>query len=192
MVLLAAVASASLVAGCSQPNAGHPTPQASTNEATAGTSSAATPSENELPLSNFASDPCGLLRADQISSLGQFKAPEKGALEIGVTCKWHALDVLEGASVTVTVPTNGTDFTQAAKNFKDIATVYTEKKVSDLPAFSGDPTDAKGNCTTGVGTPSKSFFLLQVSTENESSPEYTNSCGTSEKIAAFVVKNLKG
>jgi hypothetical protein len=41
-----------------------------------------------------------------------------------------------------------------------------------------------------VGTSSKDAILVQMNVKNTKAPEHKDSCGASEKVAAFVVQNL--
>jgi hypothetical protein len=190
LILFAATASVLLVAGCSQKNPGQANPQSNTGTAT-GTGTSAPPTAAGLDLTKFKDDPCGLLKTDQLAGLGTFKAPEPGSSSVGPKCRWPALDVTKGAAYTVTVNTNGNTFDQVSENVKG-SKVYRQAKVADYPAVSSDPTNGLGNCLTAVGTSSKDVFFVQISTLNESTPEYQDSCGTTERVAALVVQNLKG
>jgi hypothetical protein len=188
-ILLAAIASVALIAGCSQKDGGQATPQSGAGTATSGTSAA--PNEPQVGLSKFASDPCALLKADQLTSLGSFKAPRKDASSVGQRCTWSAQDVIKGAAYSVVVKTNTDTFEQVAENSKGVP-VYKRTTVASYPAVSSDQTTGKGNCTTAVGVSSKEVFYAQISIENTAAPEYQDSCAATEKVAALVVQNLKG
>src|SRR4051812_30729552 len=95
--------SALLVSGCSQKNAGQATPQSSaskTTETTAGGSSTNSP-EAGFSVSKVASDPCSLLKPQQVTQLGTFKAPEKSSSAAGNRCTWAAQDVTKGVTYSV-------------------------------------------------------------------------------------------
>jgi hypothetical protein len=192
LIMLTAATAMLLVAGCSQKNPGDANPQSnpSTAESTSATSSA-NPTGSELSVAKFASNPCGLLTADQLAQLGTFKAPETSDNPLGNKCRWGAQDILKGAAYSVIVGTKGQTFDDVAKNSQGV-TVYRPTTVGGYQAVSSDATDGKGNCTTAVGTSSKDVFVVQISIENESAPEHADSCAATEKVAALVVQNLKG
>lgn len=194
LIMLTAAATMLLVTGCSQKSGGQASPQPSPGT-TASTTTAATSSANstgpELPVTQFASNPCGLLKTDQLAQLGTFKAPETSDNPLGNKCRWAAQDILKGAAYSVIVGTKGQTFDEVAKNSQGVK-VYRPTTVGGYQAVSSDATDGKGNCTTAVGTSSKDVFIVQVSVENESAPEHADSCAATEKVAALVVQNLKG
>ena len=184
-----------LMSGCSQKNAGQPTPETGatgTSETTPATTSTNSP-EQGFTVSKFASDPCSLLKADQTASLGTFKAPEKSESAAGKRCTWAAQDVTKGITYSVVVGTSGSTFADIAESSKGVK-VYRQTTVDKFPAVSSDSTTGQGNCTTAVGAApsSKEVFLVQISTLKQGTPEYTDSCGATEKVAALVVQNLKG
>ncbi|HWO68296.1 MAG TPA: DUF3558 family protein, partial [Umezawaea sp.] len=124
--------------------------------------------------------------------LGTFKAPVKSNNQVAAQCRWAAQDVTKGVAYTVAVTTTGTTFQTAADQAKSKSPFFETTKVSEYPAYNFDGTDAKGSCSTGVGTPSKGVFLVQINMENKALPEYNDPCAATEKVAALVIKNLKG
>ncbi|WNV89920.1 DUF3558 domain-containing protein [Umezawaea sp. Da 62-37] len=195
LILLMAV-SACLLGACSEKDPGTPSaePDVSTGTATGTTSSAPSTDTGapELSLNAFADKPCDLLKSDEIAQLGTFKAPVKSSNEATTQCRWAAQDVTKGVAYTVAVTTNGVAFETAAQQAKSNNPYFETTEVSEYPAFNTDGTDAKGSCSTGVGTPSKGVFLVQINMENKALPEYNAPCAATEKAAALVVKNLKG
>jgi len=194
LILLMAI-SACLLAGCSEKDPGTPSAESTTRTGTPSSGTSTTTADSGLPelaLDTFKSDPCQLLKTDQVAELGTFKAPVKSTNEVAVQCRWGAQDVTKGATYTVAIATTEASFDSASAQAKQKFPVFTLKKVLDYPAYSADATDAKGACTTGVGTPSKGVFLVQIIMDNEKLPEYNNPCAATEKAAEFVVKNLKG
>jgi hypothetical protein len=193
LIMLTAAAAMLLVSGCSQKSAGEASPQSSpgTAEGTTTTTSSASSTGPELSVTKFASNPCGLLKADQLAQLGTFKAPETSDNPLGNKCRWAAQDILKGAAYSVIVGTKGQTFDEVAKNSQGVK-VYRATTVGGYQAVSSDATDGKGNCTTAVGTSSKDVFVVQISIENENAPEHADSCAATEKVAALVVQNLKG
>lgn len=195
LILLVAV-SACLLGSCSAKDPGTPSAESGAPTGTSGSTASSAPSTStggaELPISTFTDKPCELLKADQVAQLGTFKAPAKSTNSVASLCKWGAQDILKGLSYTISVATTGTDFKTSAEQAKANNPYFKETKVGEYPAYNSDGTDAKGSCTTGVGTPSKGVFLAQVIMENEALPEYEDPCAATEKVAALVIQNLKG
>jgi uncharacterized protein DUF3558 len=195
LILLMAV-SACILGGCSEKDPGSASAESGARtEAPSSTASNAPSTDTggpELPLNTFADKPCELLKPDQVAQLGTFKAPAKSTNQAAVQCRWAAQDVTKGAAYTVAVANTGVTFQTSADQAKQNNPYFKPTKVSEYPAFNFDGTDAKGSCTTGVGTPSKGVFLVQINMENKALPEYNDPCAATEKVAALVIANLKG
>ncbi|PRY42698.1 uncharacterized protein DUF3558 [Umezawaea tangerina] len=144
-----------------------------------------------MSFAKFIDKPCDVLTSAQITTLGTFKEAKPSTDSTGPSCRWAATDPTKGISYTVSLLTDGTTIDKVTENVKT-APVYRKAEVSGLPAVSSDSTDGKGTCATAVGASSKDTFLVQISTLNESTPEYKDSCGATEKVAALVIQNLKG
>jgi hypothetical protein len=144
-----------------------------------------------LDLSKFTSNPCGALTADQLATLGSFKVAEPGSGTFGPNCWWKATKVLEGAGYKVTMVTNGTTIESLIENNKSLQ-VFKETTIEGLRAASWDQTNASANCSTAVGTSSKGAILVQMNIENVNAPERKDTCVAAEKVAALVVRNVKG
>lgn len=190
LILLTIAACATAVSGCSTKDPGRATTQTPSTETTSPSTSkrAAGP---DLDLSRFTSNPCQLLKPDQLAQLGTFDAPESGNQQLGPGCTWTAKEVLKGATYSVTLSTKGNTLESMMQNAKT-EPVFREATVAGYPAFSSDGTTGKGDCGTYVGTSDKDAVVVQISVENRESPEYKDSCGATEKVAALVVGNLKG
>lgn len=194
LILLATVAVAGLASGCSDKDPGQATAESPTSTATTTTSSSESTSGSsgpELDLSKFADSPCDLLKADQLSQLGTFKAPEVDDGPLGPGCRWKAQKVTEGPTYAVTLSTQGDTLESMMENAKG-EPVFKETTVLGYRAFSSDQTNGKGTCSTTVGTSSEDAVVVHATTLNESSPEYSDTCAASEKFATLVVTTLKG
>ncbi|GAA3848237.1 hypothetical protein GCM10022243_12840 [Saccharothrix violaceirubra] len=189
-----AAAAAILIAGCSEKSPGRPSSVATADSGTTRTpgTTGSSSAKGDLNPERYADKPCELLKPAQLSGLGSFKAPESDKGVLGPSCTWYAQKVLEGTTYEVTVVTDGTRFPDMVSNTKD-EPVFREAEVAGYRAVSSDGTDGKGNCGTSVEvTGAGGWFLLQASVENKKSPDYTDTCATTEKVAALVVQNLKG
>lgn len=191
LILLMAV-SACLLGGCSEKGTGRPSAESGVTTGTPSTTPSTDTGGPELPLSTFVDKPCDLLKSSEVAQLGTFKAPVKSTNQVTAQCRWAAQDITKGTTYTVAVATTGVSFETSATQAKDNNPYFKTTKVSDYPAYNSDGTDAKGSCTTGVGTPSKGVFLVQINMENKALPEYDAPCVATEKVAALVIQNLKG
>jgi hypothetical protein len=192
-LILLATASIALLSGCTG-ETGRATPGTQTGSATGTSTQPSTSFEGvELDLGKFASKPCDALTAVQATSLGSFRtpAPGTGSGILGPSCVWQAQKVLEGATYEITMVTEGSTL-QSMTEVNKTLDVFRETKVAGYSAISWDQTTGKGNCSTAVGTSSKDAILVQMNVENTEAPEYKDSCGASEQVAALVVQNLKG
>lgn len=190
LILLTTAAFAAAVSGCSTKDPGRATTESPTTETTSPSSSRRA-SGPDLDISKFASRTCDLLTADQLARLGTFDHPETDDDAFGPGCRWGAKEVLKGAAYTVTLSTKGNTLESMMANART-EPVFRETTVAGYPAFSSDGTNGKGNCGTYVRTSSKDAVVVQISIENKDAPEYKDSCGATEKVAALVVENLKG
>ncbi|WP_189222474.1 DUF3558 domain-containing protein [Saccharothrix coeruleofusca] len=188
------MAVAGLAAGCSAKDHGQAAAESTTSTTITTTSwSKSTPGSAvpELDLSNFAYSPCDLLKADQLSQLGTFKAPEVDDSPLGPGCRWKSQKVTEGPTYAVTLSPQGNTLESMMENARS-EPVFKETTVLGYRAFSSDQTNGKGTCSTTVGTSSEDAVVVHATTLNESSPEYGDTCAASEKFATLVVTTLKG
>jgi hypothetical protein len=190
LILLTTAAFVTAVSGCSTNHPGRATTAPATTETTSPSVSKQA-SGPDLDLSKFTSDPCQLLKADQLAQLGSFKTPQKWDAPLGPGCRWNAEEVTKGAAYAVALSTKGNTLESMIASGRS-EPVFREATVAGYPAFSSDGTNGKGNCSTYVGTSSKDAIVIQMASENKDAPEYQDSCGATEKVAALVIGNLKG
>jgi hypothetical protein len=195
LVLLATIASISLVSGCSGTDPGRPAPETGARTGSAGT--ATSPSSSfegvELDTSKFSGKPCEALTTAQLSTLGTFKTPEPGTSALGPSCDFRAQKVLEGVTYEIVIASSGNTLKSIIENLRSSNTpVVEETKVDGYAAVNSDQTNAKGACATAVGTSGEDAISVQLITENKALPEYNDPCGQTEKVAALVIQNLKG
>lgn len=191
VIALVAVTLAGVVSGCSDKNPGNATAQPPTGSSTETTSSKPTFSQPELDPTKFLDRPCDLLTSTQLAGLGKFKTPESEKAAAGSMCHWRAQDTLKGTRYDLTILADGNTIETVSSSVKG-SPVVKDAKVSGYPAVSYDITDGKGKCSTAVGTSADHVILVQMIANSESSPEFKDSCGSTEKVAAFVLENLKG
>jgi hypothetical protein len=181
-VALVAVTLVGVVSGCSDKNPGNATAQPPVGSSSETTSTKPAFSQPELDPTKFSTRPCDLLNASQLAELGKFKAPETENAAVGP---------LKGTRYDVTIYADGSTIESITDSVKG-SPVVKDVKVSGYPAVSFDITDGKGKCSTAVGTSPKHAILVQMIANDESLPEFKDSCGSTEKVAALVLGNLKG
>jgi hypothetical protein len=193
LTLLATVFIACVASACSTTDPGKAIP-----ESTIGTGSESTPTQSnaatsgsQLDITKFKASPCDLLQPAQLATLGPLDAPKSADHVLGPGCTWHPVDATKGTTYAVTLVTNGSTIESMTETAKS-RPVFRKTKIEGLAAVSSDGTNGQGDCATSVGTSSKDAILVQISTSNTAAPEYKDSCGTSEKIAALVILNLRG
>lgn len=190
LVALVAVTLVGVVAGCSDKKPGNATAQPPTGSSSETASSKPAFSQPALDPAKFSDRPCDLLTSAQLAGLGKFEAPEPEKAAVGPMCHWRAEDTLRGTRYDVTILVNG-DIESIVSSVKG-SPVVKDVKVSGYPAVSYDITDGKGTCSTAVGTSAEHAILVQMIAHDESLPEWKDSCGATEKVAALVLGNLKG
>lgn len=192
LILLTTIVLAGAASGCSTKDPGRATTEPPTSPGTQTTSpsKSAPVSGPDLDLNKFASNPCDLLKADQLAQLGTFKAPTTRDAPLGPSCRWNPQNI-KGATYSVTLSTKGNTFESMMENAK-AGPVFKETVVAGYPAYNSDITNGKGNCATTVRTSGKDAVAVAIALENEDAPEYKDSCSFAEKAAALVVQNLKG
>lgn len=191
-VVVAVAVAVVALAGCSDEETGHATPEGGATSS----GTAVEPTVPALPSGvvdpmEFASRPCDLLTSAQVARLGDYKEPKAGTFAAFPACTWHPESVVEGSSYTVSIPTQDMSYQEYVKGYAS-KPVAEEAEVGGFPAFSFDGTDGKGDCSTLVGITSRHTFLVQMANDDESSADWNNSCGATEKVAALVLENLKG
>lgn len=148
--------------------------------------------------SRWEGDPCSVISADQLSSLGlTVPSPQRSDVpNIGPGCTW------EFDSETVSA-FDGGFATQGSG--KGISNLYAHKQAGtaayfeELPPIEGHPAVAEGPeddraegvCDLGVGIRDDLLFTV-VMTADPSTPQGKDPCGWAAKVAALAVQTMKG
>ncbi|SEC75485.1 Protein of unknown function [Amycolatopsis tolypomycina] len=176
---------------------------------TGSTSASSSPGDPEVPkvsvpldASKYAADPCGLVPADVLTPL---RLPVPGEIRSagndprtkgGPSCVWKIRG--EGTGVSMTVLTNNRD--RGAGGLAGLYAGYKQQTlirflepapdVDGYPAIYFDLTDMRsvGSCGLGVGIADD----LAVDVYAQGYQGQDDSCGTAAKIAAAMIKTLKG
>ncbi|MET8759817.1 DUF3558 domain-containing protein [Lentzea sp. NPDC004782] len=189
-VLLTAVLALGALAGCSDNKTGGTptTPPASGT----GKTSSEPPSGSSGPglsIAKYVADPCSILTAAQVSTLGSVRAPVKGAGELGPNCTWRGQDVIKNSGYVIAV-TQGKDFDAMVSNVKDNP-VFTDKKIDGVRVISTDRTDASTGCLTSLQASKTDSVTIQVSTAADERAT-KKACPEGERVAQLIISNLKG
>jgi hypothetical protein len=187
-----------VASGCTTKDGGTPSPGGSTSTTAAGatTTSAAAGdvpaiSGPELDLGKF-SDPCTMLKADQLSARGVTKAGTQRTDPTGTACQWYPDERALGTSFLVVLLDESKGLDGVYANRKKLP-VFEPTEIAGYPAVNTDATDAAhGACTTAVGVAKGEGFAVQVRVNDKKLPGYTDPCSVSGEIAETVVGNLKG
>jgi Protein of unknown function (DUF3558) len=183
MTLLAALFTLAALAGCSDKSGGNARPE-TTSASTNTTDSSGTPSAPELSLAKFLANPCDVLPPAQIAPFGKFREPTSRKAPLGPSCRWPGQDVTVDSTIAVSFG-DGQEYDSLLNNSRKSA-VFNELTVEGRRAFSSDDTDGTVGCTTIVETGAKSSIAVQTNV-NDKKP-----CELAEKVAAVVIKTLKG
>ncbi|WP_431876889.1 DUF3558 family protein [Amycolatopsis sacchari] len=190
-----AASAALLLAGCSQPTSGAPTPD--------GSPSAAAPSSSGLPALSaepYRSKPCELLPATLPSSLGYSQAPtaettgDRATYVTGQTCSWNMAGASKAIQVQIFPENQNADspgLTSTFSKFEKGLIAYADRTtVSGYDAVYADLTDERprGNCPLLVA-------VSATETVGTRATGYSNAqeaCDLAKQLAEAAVKTLQG
>jgi hypothetical protein len=197
LTVLAATATAGLLAGCNSKEPGDPTPepgtggntQSSTPTSSAGGEEAPPVTGPELSLDKFQSAPCTLLAAEQVAKLGDMKEGTPRDRQGQPQCVYNPKDPAGGVAVTFTFSKSTlNDYYKGKSSYP----FFKPTEVSGYPAANFDGVDgASGDCGTVVALGKTSTLVVQVSVRDKSAANYKTPCGESERGAAVAIEGLK-
>lgn len=175
--------------------------------ARAGGALPATPVQDPLPLDSFRTNPCGVLKREQVAAL-IVDPPDEVKSEpynIGYdrACKW---DKYRAGSLEVGIPraTMGSLEGRMAQHKEDPAkfSQWRELSIDGLPAVEqvGNPPVFEYNgstaqsCTVEVGAADAELLEFRYTQVNDAQSQYwgTDRCAVALKAAEFVIGNLRG
>lgn len=206
--LFAVLVTTALVAGCGGTTGGTPTTAATTTatstSASSGSSGGGT-TENGAPkvktpvdFAKSEANPCGILTAAQVQSLGMGAVVGKddsGAA--GKSCGWSDGSGPSGQTVFFTfVPGDGgLDFLYGNKASYGLFEPLPE--IQGQPAVLVSSTDvrARGNCGLAVGLTDTQHMLTSVTIRGGStppSPRYSDPCGVAKEATDLALVTIKG
>lgn len=188
--LLTAVLAFGALVGCSgTKTGGNPTTPPATGAETTSSEPTSNGSAEGLSIAKYVSNPCSILTASQVTTLGSVRAPEPGTAELGPNCVWKGQDVIKNSKYTVSV-TEGKNFEDMVNNVKGNP-VFTDKKIDGVRAFSTSQTDASTGCLTSLQASKTDSVTVQVATASDERATKP-ACQESERVAQLIISNLKG
>lgn len=191
-----AAAAGALGACGADPVGGNPTAAPGTGDSAAPTTTkSGSPSgAPDLDIAEYVANPCSVLTQAQQSELGTFREAkvEQDGVN-GPSCTYQGKDVLANSTFKIVMVTKGNTVETFAREGKANFPVSRENTVLGYPTASFATPDGKRDCNTAIGTSGKDAILIQGSiAKNDTKLNDGNACGTTERVAATIIGNLKG
>ncbi|MFB9903440.1 DUF3558 domain-containing protein [Allokutzneria oryzae] len=179
------------LSGCAPTSSGQATPE------TRSADSAIAPpiTQPALSFGRFTSEPCQLVRREQLATIGIVADPGKVTTEIiGPECTWHA-DKSNDTTIAVTLMVDSAGLDSAYMSRND--GYFAETRIGGYPAVNTDikkppagRTTAFGSCFTAVGI-AKSVAFRVSAHASVLHPDYEEPCRASDRVANWVLETLK-
>ncbi|MCK2242733.1 MULTISPECIES: DUF3558 domain-containing protein [unclassified Crossiella] len=193
-VQLAAIISLSTLAlaGC---GGGAPDPTQTTSAPTSTSKqSLAPPINSPLSAEAYKDRPCDLLTPAQRAVVGATKSPKTEDTVLGPGCVWYPKDVSEDVEVAATLYTKP-DAVKWERFFelKDRNPFFEPAgELAGTPAAhtNNEKTAERGGCTTNLGLSKDLMMDVSVNLPLKS-PDYKTPCKVSDRMATFVIQNLR-
>ncbi|MCP3802770.1 DUF3558 domain-containing protein [Allokutzneria sp. A3M-2-11 16] len=180
--------------GCTAISAGEPVPGVTSGS----TENTVAPPVTQPALSfgRFTSQPCQILRREQLAASGTTKDPGEAKTQVvGPECGWQA-DAVSGTHIAVTFLTNTRGLDALYSTRDEGFGYFAPTEVSGYPAVNTDNrkpigrTTPEGVCFTAVAVAKAVAFQVHVTAFNPN-PDNDAPCKASERIAAMVLENLR-
>lgn len=171
-----------LMASCSQPEAGTPSPTAATSSSDGGANAAP---KVDSPKNLKARNACQLLTSSQLADLGATATPKADTSLWGETnCKWVNADIAVYLSPDTT---QGKGLSITYQN-KSGAQVFEPLTIAGYPAVvTGKETI---ECAVAVGTSNTQMFLIDLTVTGAKRANHDDPCALAQKVGADVLSNL--
>ncbi|MEU3650554.1 DUF3558 domain-containing protein [Lentzea sp. NPDC034063] len=188
--LLTAALAFGALAGCtSTQTGGNPTTAPQTSAGQTSSDPTSTGSGPGLSIAKYLSDPCSILTAGQVTTLGSVRAPEPGSSVLGPNCAWKGQDVIKNSRYTVNV-TEKKSFDEIVGNLKGNP-VFTDKKVDGVRVVVTDAIDGELACQASLQASATDSVTVQVGTAADERAT-KKACPEAERVAQLIITNLKG
>ncbi|MGH3517000.1 MAG: DUF3558 domain-containing protein [Haloechinothrix sp.] len=200
--LLAVLASAALLAGCSdEPTQGSPSPtgaQPPQQPDSALPHSGAPKVEDPIDTSGFEAEPCGVITEGQLNSVGARTRKIEPDLEgaTGPSCRWSLEPIDNGSFSGAFMTANREGLSNLYSKYQSGELGFFEEmdSVRGYPAVAADLGDrrSKGYCNLEVGVRDDLTFHVGVSASFDESPNHDDPCGAARELAALAIQTMKG
>lgn len=188
--LLTAVLASVALAGCTDTQTGgNPTTAPSTGGEQTSSEPTSDGSDTGLSIAKFVSDPCSILTADQVATLGSVRAPQAGTAQLGPNCVWKGQDAIKNSTYDISV-TKDKDFEAQVENVKNNA-VFVDKKIDGVRVISTDQTDGAMYCLTSIQVSKTDSVTIQIAGASDERA-VKKPCPEAERVAQLIITNLKG
>lgn len=194
--VLAGLAAASLLAGCSDETSGAPgrEPRPTQGQTSGLPHSGAPKVDNPIDTAKFEADPCSVITKQQLSGAGITleKVDPQPDESFGPQCSWYPPFEWGGFSgAFLTANTEGLSV-QYEKNAAGEWKYFEPLTVEGYPAvFNGQADHRKsGKCSINVGLRDDLTYILSLTADQEG-PYYKNPCDGAKKLAAMAIQTMK-
>ncbi|SMD19217.1 DUF3558 domain-containing protein [Lentzea albidocapillata] len=189
-VLLSTALVSVALAGCTgNQTGGSPTTASPTGNGQTSSQPTSDGSDTGLSIAKFVSDPCSILTASQIATLGSVRAPQAGTAELGPNCVWNGQDVIKNSTYDISV-TKDKNFEAQVENVKNNG-VFVDKKLDGVRVISTDQTDGSISCLTSIQVSKTDSVTVQISSATDERAT-KKPCPEAERVAQLIITNLKG
>ncbi|RDI19840.1 DUF3558 domain-containing protein [Lentzea flaviverrucosa] len=188
--LLTAVLASVALAGCAATQTGgNPTTAPTTGGQQTSSQPTSDGSDTGLSIAKFVNDPCSILTATQVTTLGSVRTPQAGSAALGPNCVWKGQDVIKNSTYDISV-TKGKDFETQVENVKSNP-VFVDKKIDGVRVVSTDQTDGAMYCLSSIQVSKSDSVTVQfASAADERATK--KPCPETERVAQLIITNLKG
>ena len=200
--LLAMFAATALAAaGCAGSTGGNgtsPSPGTSATGSGSDTTANGAPKvKNPLDFAKAAANPCGLLGAPQLQTLGMAGAASKDITAgVGPACQWNDFSGASGQSVSFTFTSSGggLDYLYQVKDTFEL--FEPQPPVQGYPAVLNSALDARkdGVCTMDVGLTDAQILTttVQMRSGGTPAPRFSEPCVVAKEAADLALTSIKG
>ncbi|OZM74857.1 hypothetical protein CFN78_01185 [Amycolatopsis antarctica] len=196
------VGSVILLAGCSETQAGIPSPVPSpgpeqdTSAVPPASGSARAPVvANPLDATKFLEAPCSLLTEDQAREAGDLSDPRPDVANAqGPECEWREPNGGDLKLSFLTAGAGGLDGLYRSHEVKPLAYFEPVPDVAGYPGvFNDGAVDRRkrGSCSLSVGV-RDDLLLTAVAGYDSPSPRYSNPCSAAQEVAEMAVGTMRG
>jgi hypothetical protein len=179
-----------VLAGCSSPAQGVPSPTTAPS-AGASATGGAPPIAHPIDTTKYQQDPCSVLTAAQLGDLNVGAQAKPTTSAFGPGCEWADSDGPSKTNIGMTLLTklHGLNSLYAARrNYS----YFIPTMIDGFPGvYAGGPDERNnGTCGLDVGVAPAMEFDVIVFVEHES-PNYHNPCGVAQELAIGMVSTMK-